>query len=383
MNGAVDYLIVGGGVAGLSAAWRLAAHGRVVVLEREDVTGYHSSGRSVTYYHFGIGNLAVRLLTHAGGIFFSEPPPGFTESPLARPAPAMMVVREGQDALFEKNLAEMAAVTGSAREIDPTEISRRVPVLKLKPHHEGGITRALIDPAAARLDGHALMMGYRRGLHAREGTVVTGAEAKKVSRCAGRWHVETPKGIFSAPVLINAAGAWADEVAQLAGVTPIGLQPTRRTIISFDPPEGVDIHGWPLVRSLADEFYFLPETGRVLASPADQTPCLPCDVQPDEFDVALAAWRIEEVTTMQVRRVIHRWAGLRTFAPDRVPVAGFDRHAPDFFWLAGQGGYGLQTAPAMALACESIIVGNPWPRTLQVTPEELSPRRITQGLPSP
>lgn len=383
MNDAVDYLIVGGGVAGLSAAWQLAPYGRVLVLEREDVTGYHSSGRSVTYYHFGIGNLAVRLLTQAGGVFFSDPPPGFTEIPLAHPAPAMMVVRDGQDALFEKNLAEMAAVTGSAREIDPSEISKRVPVLKLASTHAGGITRALIDPAAARLDGHALMMGYRRGLQARDGRVVTGAEVKTVSRRAGRWHVETPKGHFSAPVLINAAGAWADEVAQLAGVTPLGLQPTRRTIISFDPPEGVDIHGWPLVRSLADEFYFLPETGRLLASPADQTPCLPCDAQPDEFDVALAAWRIEEVTTMQVRRVLHRWAGLRTFAPDRVPVVGFDRHARDFFWLAGQGGYGLQTAPAMALACEAIMVGNPWPSALKVTPEALSPYRFNQGLPSP
>ena len=371
---ACDFLVVGGGVAGLSAAWQLARHGRVIVLERETCTGYHSSGRSATYYHFGIGNRPVRLLTQASGAFFTDPPPGFTEVPLATPAPAMMVVRAGQDELFETNLAEMTAITGSAREIDFDAMRMLVPVLRLGGE---GITRGLLDPAAARLDGHALMMGFARGLRASGGSIVTAAEVTLIERLAGRWRLRTPQGDFTAPVLVNAAGAWADSIATLAGVAPLGLSPLRRTIISFDPPHGVDARGWPLVRSLANEFYFLPEGEHLLASPADETPSPPCDAQPEELDIATAAWRIEDVTTMQVRRVLHKWAGLRTFTADRVPVAGFAADAPGFFWLVGQGGYGLQTAPAMAAATESLVVGTPWPACLSLDAAALSPLRPT------
>lgn len=374
MTGA-DVLVIGGGIAGLSAAWRLAAHSRVIVLEREHVTGYHASGRSATYYHYGIGNRPVRLLTRASGTFFAEPPPGFTDTPLSVPAPAMMVVRTGQEALFDEQLAEMAAITGSAREIDLADAARRVPVLKTAPAYAEGITRALIDPAAARLDGHALMSGYARGLRARGGQVCTGAEVQAVTHGAGRWTVRTARGDYAAPVLVNAAGAWADEVARLAGVRPLGLVPLRRTIISFDPPTGTDVRGWPLVRSLANEFYFLSETGRLLASPADESLSPPCDAQPDEYDVALAAWRIEEVTTMRVERVLHKWAGLRTFTADRVPVAGFAADAEGYFWLAGQGGYGLQTAPAMAAVAAVAITGEPWPADLPLSAPDLGPTR--------
>jgi len=386
-----DVIVVGAGVAGLSLAWALAPHRKVVVLEREAATAYHSSGRSATYYHFGIGNRTVRLLTRASGAFFEQPPESFSEVPLARPAPAMMVVRAGQEALFERNLAEMAAITGSAREIDARAAMARVPVLKVDTRPAGspvpgeGITRALIDPAAARLDGHALMAGYIAGLRRQGGRVLTEAEVLSVTRHAGRWAVHTSRGEFEAPVLVNAAGAWADALAGLAGVAPLGLQPLRRTLIAFDGPAGVDVRGWPLVRSLADEFYFLPESGRLLASPADQTPSPPCDAQPDEYDVALAAWRIEEVTTMRVHRVLHKWAGLRTFTADRVPVAGFAADAPGFFWCAGQGGYGLQTAPALAQAACSLITGRPWPESLHAAglgAEALAPSRV-QDTPSP
>lgn len=376
MSTSIDFLVIGGGIAGLSAAWRLAAHGRVVVLEREDTTGYHSSGRSATYYHFGIGNRAVRRLTQASGEFFAAPPPGFAEHPLATPAPAMMVIRQGQDEVFERNLTEMQAITGTAREIEPAEMLAHVPVLKVQPPHEMGITRALIDPAAARLDGHGLMMGCLRGLKERGSTLLTSAEVHSIHRSDGRWHTKTSQGDFSAPVLINAAGSWCDEIARLAGVEPLGLQPLRRTIICFDPPPGVDVHCWPLVRSLADEFYFLPETGQLLASPADETPSPPCDAQPDEYDIALAAWRVQEVTTVQVRHVKHKWAGLRTFSADRTPVAGFDPAHPGFFWLAGQGGYGLQTSAAMSMASESLITGTAWPTSLTVTADMLSPARF-------
>jgi D-arginine dehydrogenase len=248
-----------------------------------------------------------------------------------------------------------------------------VPVLKLGGE---GITRGLLDPAAARLDGHALMMGYTRGLRAAGGQLVTDAEVLMAERRAGQWHLRTSQGDYNAPVLVNAAGAWADELARLAGVATLGLTPLRRTIISFQPPSGVDVRGWPLVRSLANEFYFLPEAGHLLASPADETASPPCDAQPEEYDIALAAWRIEEVTTMTVRQVLHQWAGLRTFTADRVPVAGFAADAPGFFWLAGQGGYGLQTAPAMATAAASLITGCTWPDALALTPADLAPSRL-------
>jgi D-arginine dehydrogenase len=192
----------------------------------------------------------------------------------------------------------MAAVTGTAHEISASQMHALVPVLKLGGE---GITRGLLDPAAARLDGHALMMGYTRGLRAAGGQVVTDAEVLMAERRAGQWHLRTSQGDYNAPVLVNAAGAWADELARLAGVATLGLTPLRRTIISFQPPSGVDVRGWPLVRSLANEFYFLPEAGHLLASPADETASPPCDAQPEEYDIALAAWRIEEVTTMAVR----------------------------------------------------------------------------------
>lgn len=374
MTGA-DVLVIGGGVAGVSVAWQLSAQARVIVLEREHVTGYHASGRSATYYHFGIGNRPVRLLTRASGAFFAEPPDGFTDTPLCTPAPAMMVVRAGQETLFDEQLAEMAAVTGSAREIDLAEATRRVPVLKTVPGYAEGITRALIDPAAARLDGHALMSGYVRGLRQRGGQVCTDADVQAISREAGRWIVQSTAGRHAAPVLVNAAGAWADEVAVRAGVRPLGLTPMRRTIISFDVPAGTDARGWPLVRSLANEFYFLPETRHLLASPADESPSPPCDAQPEEYDVALAAWRIEEVTTMRVQRVLHKWAGLRTFVADRVPVAGYAPDAEGYFWLAGQGGYGLQTAPAMAAVAAAAITGEPWPEDLPLAARDLAPSR--------
>lgn len=370
-----DILIIGGGIAGLSAASHLARHGRVVVLEREGATGYHSSGRSATYFHFGIGNRTVRMLTRASGPFFTAPPAGFTETPLATPAPALMVARQGQEALFEQNLQEMAAITSSSHEISSADMLARVPVLRLGGE---GISRGLLDPDAARLDGHALMTGYLRGLRAHGGQVVTQAEVLTIERVSRVWQVQTPLGCYQAPVLVNAAGAWADATAALAGVSPLGLAPLKRTIISFDPPPGVTVRHWPLVRSLADEFYFLPDTGRLLASPADETPSPPCDAQPDEYEVALAAWQIERVTTMAVRQVLHKWAGLRTFTADRVPVAGFAADAPGFFWLAGQGGYGLQTAPAMAAVTESLVAGTPWPMGLDVHADALAPGRLAK-----
>jgi D-arginine dehydrogenase len=183
----------------------------------------------------------------------------------------------------------------------------------------------------------------------------------------------------TAPVLVNAAGAWADRIAELAGVAPLGLQPKRRTIIVVDPPEGRDVSGWPFVKTAADQFYMLPEAGRLMASPVDEIDSGACDAQPEDYDIALAAHRVEEYTTLAVGRIPHKWAGLRTFTRDRVPAAGFASDAPGFFWLAGQGGYGLQTAPAMAEAAEALIIGTAWPpglADLGIAPEQIRPDRL-------
>jgi D-arginine dehydrogenase len=235
---------------------------------------------------------------------------------------------------------------------------------------------ALVDRDAIKLDSDALLQGYARALRHNGGHIVTGARASKIMRSGASWQVETERGdSYSAPVLVNAAGSWADVVATLAGVTPVGLSPKRRTIITFDGPEGADTSDWPFVKTVGEELYFAPESGRLFASPMDEVDTEPCDAQPDDYEVALAAHRVEERTTIQVRRIVHKWAGLRTFAPDRKPVAGFASDAHGFFWLAGQGGFGLQTSPTMAAITESLICGAPWPLK-DVTAEELSPLRF-------
>jgi D-arginine dehydrogenase len=199
---------------------------------------------------------------------------------------------------------------------------------------------------------------------------------RSIERQGSSWQVATEDGTsFSAPIVVNAAGAWADVTAKLAGLGPIGVAPLRRTIITFDGPAGVDTADWPFARTVGDELYFAPESGRIFASPMDEVPSDPCDAQPDEFEVALAAHRVEQRTTLKVERIHSRWAGLRTFAPDRHPIVGFDPRAEGFFWLAGQGGYGLQTSPIMAEIARSLIAGTQWPID-GVQAAELSPVRF-------
>jgi len=372
-----DYLIVGGGVAGLSAAAALGAHGRVVLLEAEEAIGYHSSGRSATFSHYGIGEAIVRGLTSWSRGFFLAPPEGFAEAPLAVRTPALFVAREAEMPALDALRQEMERFTDSAAPVDEKKMLALCPVLKTGP---GAVVAGVADIGGLRLDSHALLQGYARMLRAAGGALHTGAPLAGVRRVGGDWEVETASGErFTAPVLVNAAGAWADRVAGLAGVRPLGLRPTRRTIIVFDPPGGVDVRGWPFLKTAIDEFYMLPDAGRLLASPVDEAPAEPGDAQAEEYEVALAAWRVEEYTTLIVPRIAHRWAGLRTFTSDRVPTAGFAPDAPGFFWLAGQGGYGLQTAPAMAAIVAALVTGGPWPTGLTelgVTPARIQPDRL-------
>lgn len=371
-----DFLVVGGGIAGLSAAARLARHGRVVVLEAEDALGYHSSGRSVTFCHYGIGNSVVRGMTSYSRGFFERPPEGFAPAGLARRTPALFIAREEMLEVLARLGAEMRRFTDSIEDAGEAEMRALCPVLRFG---EGAVVAGLIDSAGLRLDGDALLQGYARAVREAKGTVLTGRRVAAVAREGSGWQVEAGGESFSAAVLVNAAGAWADEVAHLAKVTPLGIRPMRRTIIQFAPPQGEGVAGWPFVKTAVDDFYMLPEAGRLMASPVDEVPAEPCDAQPEEYDLALAAWKVEEYTSMNVGRIEHRWAGLRSFVADRVPTAGFAPDAPGFFWLAGQGGYGLQTAPAMAKITEALATGGAWPADLAergVTSPDVAPERL-------
>jgi D-arginine dehydrogenase len=369
-----DILIIGGGVAGLSAGAMLSPHAKVTVLEAEESVGYHSSGRSATMMHYALGNPLVRALTLASRPFIEQPPQGFSDVPLGHGMPTLVHAREEElPALDELNA--LIAPFAKLDRVDERGILDLCPILRVG---EGGSIAALVDPNALRLDTDALLQGYARTLRHNGGALVTGTRVAGIDRNDGSWDVKTDRGErFSASAIVNAAGSWADKVAEMAEVSPLGLQPKRRTIITFDAPAGSNSASWPFVKTVGDELYFAPESGRLFASPMDEVPSEPTDAQPDDFEVALAAWRMEERTTVKVERIHSKWAGLRTFTPDGRPAVGFARDAEGFFWLAGQGGFGLQTSPAMARIVESLVAGTPWPFA-EVSPDELSPIRFAR-----
>lgn len=344
----------------------------VTLLEAEEQVGVHSSGRSATMLHYALGNPLVRALTLASRGFFENPPDGFSDVPLGHRTAILVHARA--DELAELGALEAAIAPFASLDRVGVEVIRRLcPLLRTD---EGGSVAALLDPEAVKIDSDALLQGHVRMLRRNGGTLVTAARAASIERRDGLWTVTTERcERFSAPILLNASGSWADEIARLAGVTPIGLEPKRRTIITFDPPAGSDVSGLPFTKTVGDELYFGTESGRLFASPMDEVASEPCDAQPDDYEVALAAWRFEERTTATVERIHSKWAGLRTFTPDGKPVVGFDPGVEGFFWLAGQGGFGLQTSPAMAAAAASLVEQGEWPFA-DVLVEELSPARF-------
>lgn len=370
----LDFIIIGGGMAGASAAYRLASHGRVLMLEREATPGYHSTGRSAAALSVNLGTRVVRALTAAGRPFLEDPPDGFSEIPLTHPRPWLYIARADQRALYEAALAEARETCPDIVAVSAAEAVQRLPILRPK-----YVAFAFVEPDACDLDVDAIHQGFLRGFRARGGEIETNAEVMAITRTNSEWRVRTRAGDHTAPVVLNAAGAWADEVARLAGVRAIGLVPKRRTAITFDAPEGTDLSAWPELDDIGEEFYLKPEVGRLLGSPADETPVPPQDVQPEALDVAIAVDRIERATTLQIRRVTHQWAGLRSFVADRGPVVGMDGEAQGFFWLAGQGGAGIQTAPGISALAEALLVGGEVPATLAgfgVKSADLSPERL-------
>jgi len=369
-----DFIVVGCGIAGASAGFWLAPHGRVIVLERESQPGYHSTGRSAALFMESYGTPQVRALTMASRAFLEQPPAGFSDYPLLSPRGALMVAAPGQEELLEQHWAVLSAVAGNARRIGPGEVCALIP--SFRPEKVAG---GLLEPDASDMDVHAIHQGYLRGLRRAGGIVVPDAPVTALRREGGLWQVRAGGAVYEAPVVLDAAGAWADEVARLAGLAPIGLQPRRRSAMTFAPPEGVDITHWPMAIGVTEDWYFKPDAGMLLGSPANADPVDPQDVQPEELDIALAIHRIEEMTTLAIRRPARTWAGLRSFVADGDLVGGFDPRAPGFFWVAAQGGYGIQTSPAMGEACAALARGLPLPGRIAafgLTEAMLSPARL-------
>lgn len=370
-----DFLIIGGGIAGASAAFELAAAGaRVIILERESQPGYHSTGRSAAVFTEIYGNAVIRALTVASGRFFLNPPDGFGDHPLLLPRPLIMIGREDQRHEVEKLRALAVQLVPNLRILERDEVLQRLPVLS-----RDYVACGLLEPNSSDMDVNSIHTGFLRGARARGSQVVSRAEVVGMDRGQGGWTVRTTAGNFQGRHVINAAGAWADVVAEQAGVRPIGLVPKRRTAFtfSFDPPAPVST--WPTVIDISEQFYFKPEAGRLLGSPADETPSPPCDAQPEELDIAVAIDRISAATTVSVRTVDSRWAGLRSFVADKTPVVGFDDDADGFFWLAGQGGYGIQTSAAMGRLAAALACGRDVPAdlvALGVSADLVSPRRL-------
>ena len=363
-------------MAGASVAAELASSRRVILLEAEDQPGMHATGRSAAMFFESYGNATVRALTRASREFLERPPTGFAAAPLLSPRGAMFVADAPRLFLLEAML-EADPVTCDFRPLDVAEARAQCPLLS-----EDWVAGGLLDESGHDMDVAAIHLGYlKQGRHAGM-QLVTGAGDTRIARVGNVWQVQTRVGMFAAPVLVNAAGAWADVVAKQAGVRPIGLQPLRRTAVLIAAPAGYDIARWPMVIDVEDEFYFKPDAGKLLLSPANEDPMPPCDAFPDDIDVAIAVDRFENATGTRVDRVGHSWAGLRSFVADRSPVAGFDAEAPGFFWLAGQGGYGIQMAPALARAAAALVTGGPLPADVAdqgVTEHELSPARLVAG----
>lgn len=367
-----DVIVVGAGIAGASVAAELAARGRVVVLERESQPGYHTTGRSAALFSQIYGPPQVRALTRASAPFHADLPQGFAERPLLRRRPVAMIGREERAAAVESEFRTVRG-RGDVGMVSAGEVRAMMPLLR-----EGYAACALVEHDAADIDVQGLHHGYLRQSKAQGGRLETACAVTGLGRHGDDWHVETERGVFAAPVVVNAAGAWADELAMLAGAAPVGLVPKRRTALTVDAPGGPADDAWPMVVDIDEQFYLKPDAGRLLLSPADETPSPPCDAQPEELDIAICIDRIEQAFDLQVRHVVNRWAGLRSFVADKVPVIGFADDAPGFFWLAGQGGYGIQSAPAAARMAAALVMGDPLPADLAdegVDAAALSPQR--------
>lgn len=371
-----DYVIVGAGMAGVSLAYRLPESAQVLVLERESHAAYHSTGRSAAMFVETYGTETIRALTVAGNDFFSHPPAGFSDQPILLPRGVLYVGTAEQQGLLDSQYQDWNEQGLDVSRLSAEEALAMVPCLD-----PAQLAGALYDGQGQDMDVHALHQGFLKGAQAKGVKLRLDTEVLSAKWDGECWEVQlnSEPTTLRTRVLVNAAGAWADTLAERCGVQALGIQPKRRSAFLFSPPEGVDHREWPAVIDIGEEFYFKPDAGMLLGSPANADDVDAHDVVAEELDVATGIYRIEERTQLRIRRPSHTWAGLRSFAPDGELVIGQDAQCSGFFWLAGQGGYGIQTAAGASLLAASVLQKQDLPeslKALKIDPAVVSPARF-------
>lgn len=358
MRSSFDIAVIGAGIAGASVAAALAKHASVILIEKEQHPGYHSTGRSAAMYIPSYGPPMIQTLTRASGDFLHNPPPGFSTTPLLGARAEMLIARKDQLATIDAFMQQHSADT-NIQLLNSADIRRQCPLLKTN-----YAASAILDTSGSDINVNALHQGYLANFKASGGVLITGGEVKKLKNQTSAWSVETTTEKYTTGIVVNAAGAWADEIGSMAKVETIGLVAKRRTALTIDVPTGINTKLMPLVADIDEAFYVKPEAGTLLLSPANEDPIQPCDVQPEELDIAICIDEIEKAFDIQVTTIKHKWAGLRSFVSDNEPVAGYSEKTNNFFWLAGQGGYGIQSSPALSRYAASVILGNEIPTDL-------------------
>ncbi len=373
-----DIAIIGAGVAGAAAGYALArsrgSADSIILLERESQPGDSSTCRSAALYEPALGNVVVRAFNTASVAFLRSPPPGFAERALLTRRGELTIADDSQRAALEQMLALDGLGGHAIREISAAEALAKLPILRPE-----FVRFACYEPDVMDMDVNAIHQGFLRRFAAKGGKLICNAEIAGIEKTGSAWHVTAGGETIAANAIVNAAGAWADDIAALAGAKKVGLQPKRRTAAILPAPEGFDIHGWPVFGVAGEAGYVKPEAGKLLVSPGDATPVEPQDVQPEELDVAILVDWYETKTNQTVRRVERRWAGLRTFAPDNSPVLGEDPGLTGFWWLAGQGGYGIMMAESLGRSLASLMQQGQLPEDLRafgVLPADISPARF-------
>ncbi len=363
----VDFLIVGGGMAGASVGAEISHQARTLILEMEDQPGYHATGRSVAFWEETYGGPTVQPLTTASGPLLSKPDPTFHGESFLAPRRTLHIGRADDLSRRDALIAQFAGKV-ALQIVDPSSIYPG-----LRDHWTLGV----LEPTCQDIDVARLHQAYLRRYRSNGGRVMLGARLLSARRSGGHWDVETPDGTIRCGTVINAAGAWADDVAKRCGLEPLGITPLKRTVVQLRVDAG-NVSALPLLMDLKAGFYFKPESkNRIWLTPHDEAPSPPCDAAPEELAVAEAIARFSEAVDWPILALEHKWAGLRSFAPDRTPVYGFDPDQAGFFWFAGQGGFGIQTAPAAALLARAMLLGEtPLSAIAEITGSLYDPIRL-------